>query len=107
VLRLTPEAAEKLFGAPLETLEPGATGGTVTATLDFDARPRPEFARNVVAVLRGSDPALAHEFVALGAHNDHTGFNTNPVDHDSARAVAKAQQALRIVDGELVDPGFD
>ncbi|HEX3868056.1 MAG TPA: M20/M25/M40 family metallo-hydrolase, partial [Gemmatimonadaceae bacterium] len=43
-------------------------------------------ARNVVAYLRGSDPALRGEYVAITAHNDHVGYNHRPVDHDSVRA---------------------
>jgi hypothetical protein len=43
-------------------------------------------ARNVIAILRGSDRALAHEYVAITAHNDHIGFTHQPADHDSVRA---------------------
>jgi putative aminopeptidase FrvX len=43
-------------------------------------------ARNVVAILPGSGQALKGEYVAIGAHNDHIGFNHEPVDHDSLRA---------------------
>jgi hypothetical protein len=43
-------------------------------------------ARNVVAILPGSDPVLRNEYVAIGAHNDHIGFKHVPVDHDSIRA---------------------
>jgi hypothetical protein len=43
-------------------------------------------ARNVVAILRGSDEALNHEYVAITAHNDHIGFTHQPADHDSVRA---------------------
>jgi hypothetical protein len=43
-------------------------------------------ARNVIAVIRGSDPALRGEYVAITAHNDHIGFTHRPVDHDSLRA---------------------
>ncbi len=32
--------------------------------------------RNVLAVLPGSDPALKHRFVVLGAHYDHVGLGT-------------------------------
>jgi hypothetical protein len=42
-------------------------------------------ARNVVAILRGSDPTLRGEYVAIGGHSDHIGFNHEPVDHDSLR----------------------
>jgi Zn-dependent M28 family amino/carboxypeptidase len=37
-------------------------------------------------VLRGSDPKLRQQYVALTAHNDHVGFDRAPVDHDSLRA---------------------
>jgi Zn-dependent M28 family amino/carboxypeptidase len=43
-------------------------------------------ARNVVAILRGSDPKLRAEFVAIGAHNDHNGLMAQAVDHDSLEA---------------------
>ena len=44
-------------------------------------------ARNVLAVLPGSDPARAGEYVLVSAHNDHVGVNGTAVDHDSLRAV--------------------
>ena len=40
-------------------------------------------ARNVVAIVRGSDPVLRDEYVAIGAHNDHVGLADTPADHDS------------------------
>lgn len=43
-------------------------------------------ARNVIAVLRGSDPVLRDEYVAVGAHNDHVGTRAVAVDHDSLKA---------------------
>jgi putative aminopeptidase FrvX len=43
-------------------------------------------ARNVIAIIPGSDPTLRGEYVAITAHNDHIGFNHTPVDHDSLRA---------------------
>jgi len=44
-------------------------------------------ARNVIAILPGTDPARASEYVLVGAHNDHVGTNATAVDHDSLRAV--------------------
>ncbi len=44
-------------------------------------------ARNVIAILPGSDPSRAAEYVLVGAHNDHVGINSTVVDHDSLRAV--------------------
>jgi Zn-dependent M28 family amino/carboxypeptidase len=49
-----------------------------------------------VGILPGSDPALKGQYVAIGAHNDHIGFNTQAVDHDSVKAymaVARPQGA--------------
>ena len=54
-------------------LQIGATGGKVTAALDFVELPS-EWARNVVAIIPGSDPALKGQYVAIGSHNDHVGF---------------------------------
>ncbi len=86
VLLVTPGAAERLLGAPTAGLTPGAGGGAVAGDLGvrFTAVPYP--ARNVVAVLPGTDPARRGEYVALTAHNDHVGFDHSPVDHDSLRA---------------------
>jgi hypothetical protein len=103
-LRVTPEGAATLLGRPIEGLAPGATGGSVRASLDFESRPTPDYTRNVVAILRGSDPVLSQEYVSLGAHPDHVGYNAAPVDHDSARAYARIVQSLTIQDTALVTP---
>ena len=78
--------AEALLGAPLSTLKPGAEGKTASGTVAFVDTPMPNPARNVVAVLRGTDPALRGEYVAIGAHNDHDGISPETLDHDSLRA---------------------
>src|SRR5262249_13577548 len=72
-IRVTRAAAAKLFGRPVDGLQPGATGGTVTASLDYVELPS-DWARNVVAIIPGSDPVLKNEYVAIGAHNDHVGM---------------------------------
>jgi hypothetical protein len=51
-----------------------------------DTTMQPGDARNVIAILRGSDPALRNEYVTITAHNDHIGFTRQPLDHDSVRA---------------------
>jgi len=55
-------------------------------------------ARNVVAVLEGSDPLFKNQYVAIGAHNDHVGWHPGGVDHDSLRAynmqVEKVKESL-------------
>jgi hypothetical protein len=90
-IRITRAAAAQLFGrASIDGLTTGMTGGSVTASLDFIETPS-EWARNVVAVIPGSDPVLKHEYVAIGAHNDHIGMTAAPVDHDSLKAFNDAR----------------
>ena len=83
---ITRRAAARLLGADPSTLSPGALGGTVRGHFDVARTPVPFPARNVAAILRGSDPALRGQYVALTAHNDHVGYDHLPVDHDSIRA---------------------
>jgi hypothetical protein len=83
-----------LLGAPLDSLKPGALGKTVRGSVTFSDTPVP--ARNVVAILPGSDPKLRGEYVAIGAHNDHVGFDQSPVDHDSIRAFNDAVRRLEL-----------
>lgn len=80
-------AAATLFGKPVDQLAVGDAGQPVSANWSYEWRMSPYPARNVVAVLPGSDPTRAAEYVLVGAHNDHVGVNTTPVDHDSLRAV--------------------
>ena len=85
MLRVTRAAAAKLFGGrSVDALQPGAAAGTATASLDYLELPT-NYGRNVVAIIPGSDPALRHEYVAIGAHNDHVGMAA-PVDKDSLKA---------------------
>ena len=94
-IRITRATAAQLFGRPsVDGLTPGITGGTVTASLDFIETPS-EWARNVVAVIPGSDPVLKHEYVAIGAHNDHIGMST-PVDKDSLKAFNDVRNRMLI-----------
>jgi len=73
-------------------LEPGGENGTyfqpIRATSSrFTGVSDPSTARNVIAILRGSDPVLRNEYVAIGAHNDHVGVRRGgAVDHDSLKA---------------------
>ena len=78
--------AQQLFGKAPAQLAVGATGVAVTAHWQYDFRISPTPARNVIAILPGSDPARAGEFVLISAHNDHVGLRAMGVDHDSLRA---------------------
>jgi hypothetical protein len=84
---VTRQAAERIFGRPLDQLTIGAAGTKVSGRWDYAWHPSEWPARNVIAVLPGSDPARAGEYVLVSAHNDHVGINENVVDHDSLRAV--------------------
>lgn len=77
-------SARLFLGVPLDSARVGTLGKTVRGSVTFSDTPVP--ARNVVAILPGSDPKLRGEYVAIGAHNDHVGFDQSPVDHDSIRA---------------------
>jgi len=79
---VTAAAAERLLGASLEAALPGTVGRRIGGTFRFEMQPTDQPARNVVAILRGSDPVLRNEYVALGAHNDHVGMADQPLDHD-------------------------
>ncbi len=83
---LTRRAATVILGADPTSISPGVTGATLRGRFDIARTPVRYAARNVVAILRGSDPALRGEYVSLTAHNDHVGFDHFPVDHDSLRA---------------------
>jgi hypothetical protein len=77
--------ARALFGASLSAIKPGTIGKAIRGQLGFEsATPVP--GRNVIAILRGSDPRFREQYVALGAHNDHDPVRKIPVDHDSVRA---------------------
>ncbi|HEY4735633.1 MAG TPA: M28 family peptidase [Gemmatimonadaceae bacterium] len=82
-LYVNKRVADALMNGNVDTAKAGALGATVTSTPKF-VETAPEFpARNVVAIIRGSDPKLRNEYVAIGAHNDHIGWSTRPVAHDS------------------------
>ncbi len=83
-LLVTADAVGAFFSKPLDSLKVGETGATVVHGIVLTQTPAA--ARNVVAILPGSDPKLKGEYVALGAHNDHIGLNPAGVDHDSLRA---------------------
>ncbi len=82
-ISLTNRVADAILGAPVSQAKKGQAGRAIIADVRFVEHLVP--GRNVVAILPGSDPALTGEYVAIGAHNDHIGFNRRPVDHDSIR----------------------
>ncbi len=84
---VTNAVAADMMGASLDGATPGQAGRTVRGHATFRAVVAP--GRNVVAVLEGADPLLKGQYVAIGAHNDHIGFNHTPAEHDSVKALMR------------------
>jgi len=74
-----------MFSTPLAALTPGVAGATARLDVRVKVEPTPAPARNVVAIVPGSDSVLRGEYVAIGAHNDHLGIDRTAADHDSLR----------------------
>jgi len=92
-LTISAHAAEVLLGMPAAQAAKGTLGKTVAGNPRYIEKPAP--ARNVVAILPGSDPKLRGEYVAIGAHNDHIGIRQGPpVDHDSLHLYNAARYAI-------------
>ena len=81
---ITGATAEALMGAPMAGMKIGTLGRTLQGAGTFDSLKAP--ARNVIGIIQGSDPKLRGQYVAIGAHNDHIGFQKGAVDHDSVKA---------------------
>lgn len=86
LLLVTPEAADSALGTSLDRVAPGTAGRAVSYSGGVRKDPTPYPARNVVAILPGSDPKLRGQYIALTAHNDHVGIQRVTVEHDSLRA---------------------
>ena len=83
---VTGAVARAMLGREVESVAPGTAGVAVHGAIAWSETRAP--GRNVIGILRGSDPALRNEYVAIGAHNDHIGFMQSRgrfVDADSIR----------------------
>ncbi|MEX2110823.1 MAG: M28 family peptidase [Gemmatimonadaceae bacterium] len=82
---VAPAVVERLLGGSPTGMRPGTAGRRLrVAALGFVRESVP--ARNVVAMIRGSDPALRGQYIAIGAHPDHVGIRQGRgLDHDSLR----------------------
>jgi hypothetical protein len=91
---VSPAVAERLIGGTSATVRPGTAGRRLRFTaLGFSRQPVP--ARNVVAMIPGSDPALRGQYIAIGAHPDHVGMRSGGgLDHDSLRAFNTMAQRI-------------
>ncbi len=91
---VTAAGAAALLGAPLQAAAPGRLGPVVRGRLLFRRFPPAYPVRNVIGVLRGSDPALRDTYVAVSAHHDHLGVQRPPLDHDSVRAFDRVMRPM-------------
>ena len=85
LLVISPAAGARMFDAPIPGLKAGAPGKPASLDVRVVIAPVAHPTRNVVALLPGSDARLRGQYVAIGAHNDHVGYATRAVDHDSIR----------------------
>jgi hypothetical protein len=92
VATISTPAAVRIFGKPVSALTTGNTGAPITASWSQEYRISPTPGRNVIAILPGSDPRRATQYVLVGAHNDHVGTAASAVDHDSLRAFNKVMR---------------
>lgn len=102
VATISASAAAQLFVGSLEQLEVGAAGASISGSWNYEWKPAAAPARNVVAVLPGSDPTMASEYVLVGAHNDHVGRSSVAMDHDSLRAVNTVTRPQGANDGACI-----
>lgn len=94
-------ALEVLGVASLDQATIGRTGRPFTGRIVFKDQDVETY--NVVAILRGSDPTLRNEYVAIGAHSDHVGVGS-PVDRDSLRAFQLELRRKQLAGGGMITP---
>ncbi|GAC1516393.1 MAG: hypothetical protein NVS1B4_11130 [Gemmatimonadaceae bacterium] len=90
---ITKAAAATLLGRSIDSVKVGDTGRTAEGSVSIVELGAP--ARNVVAVLPGSDPVRRNEYVAVGAHSDHIGVASRAADHDSLKAFGDAANFIK------------
>jgi hypothetical protein len=112
LVRLSPRAAEAAFSAAGLTAasarasRPRALPG-VAAIVRANGDERLVFSRNVVGVIRGTDPKLSDKAVVMGAHMDHlgrTGETIYPGADDNASGVAALLEIARAFAASPVKP---
>jgi hypothetical protein len=97
-LVLLESAAARVFDRPWSDDIPlGTTGVVARGRITWDEEPL--VARNVVAILPGSDPALRAQYVAIGAHSDHDPTRAAGVDHDSLRTFNAMARRMSVEKG--------
>ena len=108
-LLISSAAATRIMRSSLAGTKPGTRGLDVRLDVRFLDRAVEAPARNVIAIVRGSDPALRGEYVAIGAHSDHIANAARAVDHDSLfaynRVMRPAGGDSRVASTDPITPG--
>ena len=92
VIVVSRPVAQMALGAPVDSVQTGAEGVRISASIARTEDQLPTY--NVAAILRGSDPVLRDEYVVVGAHPDHVGTRSAPLDHDSLRVVLRFAERM-------------
>ncbi len=106
--RVSPAVPEALLGAPPFPAPPAPRaipGATITVATRGTERAL--LSRNVVGVLRGSDPKVADEAVVIGAHLDHLGVvdgKVHPGADDDASGVSALVEIAKAFAGSRTRP---
>jgi hypothetical protein len=84
VIWISQPVADSAIGRTVANAPVGFEGRTVSGEIRMLETTLP--AHNIIAILEGGDLRLRGQYVAIGAHPDHIGTTTPPLDHDSLRA---------------------
>ncbi len=107
---LNPDAAAAIFGTGKQSLaailaEADKVGGKprgfalgMTATLERQTEYRPYSSPNVVAMIPGSDPSVADEYVLMTAHLDHIGDHAKGDDKINNGAMDNAAGVATMIE---------
>ena len=95
-------AIPTFLGVGLDNARPGTLGRTLHGEIRYAITDTP--ARNVVAILPGSDPKLKGQYVAIGAHSDTSARAGWPLDTDRCERSTSSTRTLRAREKER--PGF-
>ncbi len=74
--------AGDIFNDSAQEIVPFALKETKKITLKITVKKETLSTQNVIGVLEGSDPILKDEYVAIGAHYDHVGVGSTPINGD-------------------------
>lgn len=75
-------SAQAIFNNATPDIEPFTFSPQKRLRLSLRAKTEKVYTKNVLGIVRGSDPKLNQEYVALGAHYDHVGIG-NPIGEDA------------------------